>query len=128
MYIYTVLTKNIRTNFFQFLFLFSFCFPCWIEMSINTYVFKRALFKYQLRIFFLKLFIFMAKYLYKEICCFLPFSYCNKKKKCFNGLSHKMDSGQEENSKRARAFMFSIILVNFSGKTPIFVVISHLLY
>ena len=34
-----------------------------------------------------------------------------------------MDDGQEENSRRPRVFMFSVILINFSGKTSIFVVI-----
>ena len=34
-----------------------------------------------------------------------------------------MDDGQEENSKRPRVSMFSVILINFSGKTSIFVVI-----
>ena len=34
-----------------------------------------------------------------------------------------MADGQEENSKRLCGFMFSVILINFSGKMSIFVVI-----
>ena len=34
-----------------------------------------------------------------------------------------MDGGQEENSKRPRVLMFSVMLINFSEKKSIFVVI-----
>ena len=33
-----------------------------------------------------------------------------------------MNGGQEENSKRSSVFMFSVILIDFSGKRSIFVI------
>ena len=51
------------------------------------------------------------------------FRIVRKRKKCFTGLLHIMDDGQKENSKRPCVFIFSVILINLSGKTFIFVVI-----
>ena len=49
--------------------------------------------------------------------------FCLVRKKCFDGLLYIMDGDREENSRRPCVFMFSVILINFNGKTSMFIIV-----